>query len=321
MMARNPLENIEVRGGIISAEFMENLREEKSKNPSVGHRSFKIFDGSTPTKAKDLEEQMREAFDNLVERWDSLDYLYNEMDVSRARERWILPMFKELGFDPLYNQKALVLDKKEKLKFFISHRGWSSRTAPPLHTVPLVKLEQPYKVGGHKRSPHDELQRYLNASPAHKWGIVTNGIQLRVLRDFHHTSTKGYVEFDLQNILRERSFTDFRALYRTAHASRFLPDDEEEVILEQFYKESVAAGVKIGQNLRENVIQALEALGNGFIYFDDELREELQEDNKACKDYYSEVLRVIYRMLFLLSMPSSEVCYPWKGCTSKNTAW
>jgi len=299
-MTLNPLANIEVRGGIISAEFMENLREEKLKNPGVQFRTFRTFDGTELKNAKQLDNLIREAFDSLVERWDSLDYLYGEMDVSRARERWILHVFKALGFDPLYNQKALTLDKKKKLKFFISHRGWSSRTAPPLHTVPLVDLEQPYKVSGHKRSPHDELQRFLNASLAHKWGIVTNGIQLRVLRDFHHTSTKGYVEFDLQNILRERSFTDFRALFRIAHASRFLPGDDGEVILEQFYKESVAAGVKVGQNLRENVIKALEALGNGFIYFDDDLREKLQEDNQACKDYYSEVLRVIYRMLFLL---------------------
>jgi len=299
-MTRNPLANFEVRGGIISAEFMENLREEKLKNPGVQFRTFRTFDGTEPKNAKQLDDQIREAFDSLVERWDSLDYLYAEMDVSRARERWILHVFKALGFDPLYNQKALTLDKKEKLKFFISHRGWSARTAAPLHTVPLVDLEQPYKVSGHKRSPHDELQRFLNASLAHKWGIVTNGIQLRVLRDFHHTSTKGYVEFDLQNILRERSFTDFRALYRTAHASRFLPGDDGEVILEQFFKESVAAGVKVGQNLRENVIKALEALGNGFIYFDDDLREKLQVNSQACKDYYSEVLRVIYRMLFLL---------------------
>ena len=280
---------------------MENLREETLKNAGVGPRTFKTFDEKVPTNAKLLETQMREAFESLIERWDSIGYdSYAKKEVSGARERWILPLLRELGFDPLYNQKALVLDKKEKLKFHISHRGWSSTTAPPLHTVPLVELEQPYKVSGHKRSPHDELQKFLNASSDHQWGIVTNGIQLRVMRDFHHTYTKGYVEFDVEGILMERSFTDFRALYRTAHASRFLPDDDGEVILEQFYKESVAAGVKIGQNLRGNVVRALEALGNGFVYFDHELREKLQQDDQACKGYYSEVLGVIYRMLFLL---------------------
>ena len=80
-----------------------------------------------------------------------------------------------------------------------------------------------------------------------KWGIVTNGIALRILRQFYHTTTKGYVEFDIDIIFRERSFTEFRLLYRLAHCSRFTTDQEGNSILERFYEESRVAGVKIGQ--------------------------------------------------------------------------
>ena len=298
-MRRNPLANMKYPGGIISGEFLENMRLEEVKNKGVEPKSFATFDGGVPKNKKALEEQILETYNYLVEKWDNIRK-YEDYDVTKAREKWLLPLFRALGFDPLYNQKAVELDRKGKMRFFFSHRGWSSLQAPPIHTVPLVDLEQPYKVGGHKRSPHDEVQAYLNASTAHKWGIVTNGLFVRILRDYHHTYTKGYVQFDLDNILQERQYNDFRAFYRITHASRFLPDDEGETVLERFYEQSKAAGVKVGQDLRGNVIQALESLGNGFLHFNTELREKLEKDSSRCQDYYVQVLRVIYRMLFLL---------------------
>ena len=57
---------------------------------------------------------------------------------------------------------------------------------------------------GHVRSPHDEMQAYLNVTKGLKWGIVTNGILLRILREYFHTTTKGYVEFDLRKHLSRK---------------------------------------------------------------------------------------------------------------------
>jgi hypothetical protein len=82
------------------------------------------------------------------------------------------------------------------------------------------------------------------------------------------------------------------------HASRFIPDRDGVCPLEQFYKESVAAGVTVGENLRRNVKRAIEALGNGFLT--PELAKRMTEDEEFCKAYYAELLRVIYRLLFLL---------------------
>ena len=98
-----------------------------------------------------------------------------------------------------------------------------------------------------------------------------------------------------------------------AHASRFLPDQDGISPLEQFYKESVAAGVKVGENLRQNVKKAIEALGNGFLT--PELTKKLIEDEEFCKAYYAELLRVVYRLLFLLfaeqraMLPTKESLY------------
>jgi hypothetical protein len=295
-------------GGIITSEFLELIRGDKVANPRVQPESFATFNVRVPPKDKrELDRQIEASFKHLLERWDALSSRYLKMGVSEARSKWMVPLFKELGFDPGFNREDIVVDGDDKLRFRLSHRGWISASAPMAHMVaPSQDLEEAVDDSegevvvkrGRSRSPHDEIQAYLNVTKGWKWGIVTNGVLLRILREYYHTTTKGYVEFDIENIFRERSFTDFRALYRIAHASRLIPDKDGVSPLEQFYKESLAAGVAVGENLRRNVKRAIEALGNGFLT--PELAKKMIEDREFCRTYYAELLRVVYRLLFLL---------------------
>jgi len=82
-----------------------------------------------------------------------------------------------------------------------------------------------------------------------------------------------------------------------AHASRFRKQNGSFPI-EQFYEESVAAGVRIGEDLRGNVKKAIELLGNGLL--DQKTREELSQDEDQTRIYYQELLRIIYRILFIM---------------------
>jgi hypothetical protein len=289
------------QGGIITTEFLELMKGETVNNPSIKPQAFVTFNHPAPENQKKLDENISGSFYNLVERWDSISNFYENMDISDARGKWIIPLLRELGFDPGFNREDIIVDRDENLKFRLSYRGWISPKAPMVHTVIPGQDLEAKSIGGtnNKRSPHDEMQKFLNVSKDHKWGVVTNGISFRILRDFFHTTTKGYVEFDVENIMRERSYSDFRAFYRMAHASRFRRNgDNGNYPLELFYKQSVTAGVKVGQNLKNNVKKAIEVFGNGFLT--PELTRQMIDDEKFCREYYSEILRVIYRLLFLL---------------------
>jgi methylase of polypeptide subunit release factors len=292
-------------GGIITSEFLENIRSERVVNPRIQPDSFATSSAAAPKDKRELEQQIVDSWDRLRERWDAISNRYLKMSVSDARSKWMIPLFRELGFDPVFNREDVIVDE-EKLRFKLSHKGWNSLAAPIVHMVaPSQDLEEEYHEQGEEtsrrgrnRSPHDELQTFLNVNKRCKWGIVANGILLRILREYFHTTTKGYVEFDVENIFREMSFTDFRTLYRMAHASRFLIDKEGLCHLEQFYKESVNAGESIGENLRRNVKKAIERLGNGFLSPD--YAKKMIENEEFCRAYYSELLRVVYRLLFML---------------------
>ena len=83
--------------------------------------------------------------------------------------------------------------------------------------------------------------------------------------------------------------------------------------LEQFYKDSTATGIKVGEGLRGQVRQAIETLGNGFL--DGDLIRRLQQDEGLCRDYYGEILHIIRKSDIGLANPISGFANP--GNTGK----
>jgi hypothetical protein len=307
--------HITTSGGLLTQAFIENVRNLKTSLPGTEAAAFTLPWNGQAKGQGDLEGDVAAAWELLMERWDAIRKDFPEMDTSEVRQRWLLPLFGLLDFEPDYQRGDTVL--ADDLRFPLSHRGWASRqangqagdeAAPALHLVPPTQaLDEKSGPGrGLKaKSPHDMVQVFLNANPTDRWAVLSNGRFLRLLRDYHHTFSKGYVQFDLESIFETRNFSDFRALYRLCHASRFrVPETDEEESeeaqcpLEGFYETALSTGVKVGEDLRGQVRDAIEHLGNGFL--DTELIRELQGDPEAAQDYYSEILRVVYRMLFLL---------------------
>lgn len=308
---------IEPNGGLLTEQLIQKLRNEKCSENAAQPKTFQYPD-DPPSTTSELEAHISDAWDDLEERWDEVtrDNELFGMEVSEARRRWILKLFDELGFDPEYQQANL---SAGEIEANLSHFGWPRQdsvtasqdtpdaTPPVLHTI-RPDGDHPLDDGDHRgaigrqQSPHDELQRYLNATDDVQWSVVTDGLKLRVLRDYYHTYTRGYVEFDLENIFTNRNYDDFRALYRVCHASRFIPrgdGDDAESSLESLYQVALATGVKVGEDLQSNVVEALETLGNGF--FNKEIREALEEGGQEeAEAYYQDLLRIVYRLLFLL---------------------
>ncbi len=307
---------IETSGGLLTEQLVIKLRDESCSEDAVQPETFKLTGDSDIETATDLESEISEAWEDLKERWDTVSQNSEifGMDTSTARTKWIIPLLESLGFDPAYQQANLVADN---LKADLSHLGWSPEDQLGEQIVdgtpPITHLIQPDKdesldsgshIGSDRKSPHDELQQFLNAADQ-QWSIVTDGLKLRLLRDYYHTYTRGYIEFDLENIFTNRNYEDFRALYRLCHASRFVESsldedkDKVELPIEELYQVALSTGVKIGQDLQENVVNALETLGNGFL--NDEIREAIEEGGQgSAEDYYQDLLYVVYRLLFLM---------------------
>ncbi|HNT74636.1 MAG TPA: hypothetical protein PKH77_06430 [Anaerolineae bacterium] len=322
---------ITTSGGLLTAAFVEALREPGARQRGLAPEDFALPGGAAPNTPADLEAAIAAAWELLLERWDAVRADLPLLDVSQVRARWLLPLFKALDFDPVYLRSDTLVDENEALRFPLTHRGWEPG-GPVLHMLPVSQdLDARAASGrGYKaKSPHDMLQVFLNVSRADTWAVLTNGMFLRLLRTYHHTFTKGYVQFDLEALFETRNYGDFRALYRMCHASRFevrsrrfsavshgdesptTNETSEDYPLEWFYQDALATGIKVGEDLRGQVRTAIEALGNGFL--DGDLiqlltgeritNHELRMTGNASRithDYYAEILHIVYRILFLL---------------------
>ncbi|MDM7912847.1 MAG: hypothetical protein QUS09_07095, partial [Methanotrichaceae archaeon] len=297
------LENITCSGGLLSEHFIALMREDSVSHPLVAPKTFRLpwSKSNASLDKKEYELRVSQAWRELLERWDLYGYgKLQSMDPADARSRWTLPLLEALGYEPVSTPKHIEIS--DAMKFRFSHRGWiesqENGKPPVVHVVPPAQdLDERSAEEKGQPCPHDALQAYLNVH-GDKWGMVTNGLYLRLLRDYHHTYTKGYIEFDLEAIFLTRSFSDFQALYRLAHASRFLPSESSEIYLEEYFKHDQAVGEKVGDGLRKSVISAIITLGNGFL--DAEFISELKGDQYKCRKFYEEILKTVYRIIFLL---------------------
>jgi hypothetical protein len=289
---------INTSGNIITEDFCQQLLIE-TKAEYVKSKSF-------GEGVKKIDEDIAITYEILRERWEEVrsKLIDNELDTSQLRERWIKYFLELLGFVPVFIPNNLKNDAG--IDYQIPYRGWNEVDAPLIHMVhSSIDLDARDKNSRTHptKSPHDLLQQYLNTTH-HKWAILTNGKRIRVLRDFYHSITKGFLEFDIEGIFETANTEQFRILYRILHRSRFIGqyvskiDDgvETTCLLERFHLLSRETGVKVGENLRVQVRIAIETLGNGF---GENLNPD-DYDDLAVKKFYSEILNIIYRLLFLL---------------------
>jgi len=160
--------------------------------------------------------------------------------------------------------------------------------------------------GSRRKSAFQLAQEFINASEHHLWAIVSNGKQLRLLRDAATLTRPSFLEIDLQDLLSGQRFAEFAMAWRLLHASRAGQSDgaPEDCIWEAWRRVGQEEGTRVREGLRVGVTQALLTLGSGFLQHptNDALRRELQEGHLSKDAYFQQLLRLIYRLIFLFTV-------------------
>ena len=113
-------------------------------------------------------------------------------------------------------------------------------------------------------------------------------------------------------------FADFAVLWMLCHQSRFEADRPELCWAETWVGESRRQGVRALDNLRSGFEQAITALGGGFLGHrgNEALREALRTGVLTKEDYHRQVLRLVYRLVFLLVAEDRDLLHP-EGTTEQ----
>jgi hypothetical protein len=188
---------------------------------------------------------------------------------------------------------------------------------PVVVVPPAEDIDSPsihLTTDGKRRSAASALQDWLNAADGALWGLCTNGMRLRLTRDNASLTRPAYVEADLRRIFEADLFADFAALWLLLHASRFgvagtLPSD---CALERWRDAGQKEGVAARERLRDGVEAALLTLGNGFLSHpgNAQLRERVQTSALPLPEFFNQLLRLVYRLIFLLAAEDRNLLHP-----------
>ena len=202
------------------------------------------------------------------------------------------------------------------------HPGVTFATAdgrvPVIVVPPGTGLDRPdpalTAAAGRRMSAALTMQDHLNADDAALWGLACNGERLRLLRDNPSLTRPAFIEADLRRIFEADSLADFAALWMLIHATRFGPPDTppNTCILERWRDAGQKAGEAARERLRDGVQAALAHIGDGLLRHpaNTALRERLHGGALPLPDFFNQLLRLVYRMIFLLAAEDRGLLHP-----------
>jgi hypothetical protein len=296
---------VKVAGGLFPTQLLERLL---AGDPTlVGTRPADFHEGS----ATELNQAINRAWTTLVGRWTTFkaaraQLAEGDRATSLTRDRWLLPLLQELGYGRLQAARsAIVADDRS---FAISHQ-WGH---VPIHLIGAgLALDKrvPGERGAAASPPHGLVQDLLNHADGHLWAFLSNGLELRLLRDHRSLTRHAYVSFDLEAMFDGEQFNAFRLLYLLCHQSRVEGDDPQQCWLERWVILAQQDGVAARDRLQAGVQVALVALGGGFIRHqaNASLKARLASNALSKDEYYRQLLRLVYRLLFLFVAEDREL--------------
>jgi len=297
---------IRIEGAILSPDILDRLDELPGQRPA---------DFSLEAGAK-VKDEIARAWADAQDYWRIFQRRLDGLPggaaaTSETRNLWIVPLLGLLGWQLDHQPRAAELNGK---LYAISHRGGKGAQLP-VHIVGAGEpagLDRKPANATLRMSAHAVVQEYLNLTEQ-LYGVVSNGRLLRLLRDSSRLVRLSFLEFDLDRIFGDGLFADFAVLYRLLHATR-LPREglsPAECLLERYHQDSLDSGARIRDGLSRAVEEAILSLGNGFLGqpANQELRRDLAEGRLSAEAYYRQLLRLIYRLLFLMVIEERDLVH------------
>ncbi|MGW1885708.1 Eco57I restriction-modification methylase domain-containing protein [Streptomyces sp. NPDC001970] len=289
-------------GGLLPYDLLVRIKEGKEQS-GAKPADYRLF-----AKGESVRDAAERSWGYLRGVWsayqdalarDGADDDAGVYAVGLTTERWLLPLFEQLGFGTLPAVPEPGLPAHDRAKDFPVSHVWAH---VPVHltgwNVPLDRRTSEVAP----QAPQSMVQEYLNRSGDRTlWGVLSNGRQLRLLRESASLTGAAFIEFDLQAIFEGNRSDDFVLLWRLLHRTRFEGAPAASCPLEKWRTEAIDSGTRALKELRKGVERALTVIGGGLIAHPDNaaLREALRTRDMTVRDLHPALLRLVYRLLFL----------------------
>lgn len=312
-MARRPTHELaftalRIEGGLLAPDFLDKIA-----HLDAAGQTESDYDIPRGLKLRDEIGRYWKIAQNL---WKDFDAARGRVDLDAHKlsaEDFLQPFCRQvLGMADLKAVGQVTLDER---LFPLGYAALDGRlpTVFAAHDQDLDRPSPRHGDGTRRRSPFLLAQEYLNADAGSLWALVSNGLRLRILRDNPSLTRPAYIEADLEAIFTEGLYPDFTALWLLAHGTRFgKPDtDPADCPLERWRNTAQEEGIRVRDRLRNGVTEALRSLGTGFLAHPDNavLRQRLETGELGTQAYFEQLLRLIYRFIFLATIEDRELVF------------
>ena len=312
---------ISIEGGLLAADWLS--RAAQLKAPQQDPADYGV------PKGIELRDEIGRSWRIAQAHWAEFEAGRKAKAEPDALSRcFVLSLLREaLGFSDIVQQgQPLLLDDQSFPLTAIDSAGRVpvvTVAAPSERSSKKSALDEPHAHLGdehRKRSGFGLVQEFLNVSKDALWGIVSDGLTLRIVRDNASLTRPAWIEIDLGRIFTEGLYPDFAATWLVLHRSRFCRADREPATcaLEIWRASAREEGTRARDRLRGGFEEALLALGQGFLAHpsNQALRKALHEGVLSKKAFFGELLPLAYRLIFLLAIEERGLLHP-KGTTKE----
>ena len=298
LRSRDLFQTVRTEGGLLPADLLARIADNDPSLTGLAPADYHLL------ASERITEVIARAWTRLTAAWRDFDEQRQRLPKDDpasglTREAWLLPLFRELDYGRLSQSRHSIEIEGKAYPIFTDYNG-----NVPIHLLGAgasLDARTAGLRGAAGQSPHSLVQELLNRSTERLWGIVTNGLVLRVLRDNVTLTRQAYVQFDLEAMFTGEVYSDFVLLWLVCHQSRFEASNPEECWLEQWTRTAADTGTRALDSLRQGVEEAIKTLGSGFLAHptNKQLQHDLQDGTLTATGYYRTLLRLVYRLLFL----------------------
>jgi hypothetical protein len=285
-----------LEGNLIAPAMVAQIAEPKDDFET--RESYGIRKGLT------IREEISTAFRVGQSHFDTFAKLENPS--VEATRRYVRDLLKEtFGFDDLAPGEGVVS--------FIAGGRVPVVVVPP--TDEKLDRRSPALSTDRSRSPAFALQDFLNDHDDALWGLVTNGALIRLMRDNASLTRPAFIEADLAQIFANEDAASFSILWLMIHRSRFgaAGAPATECALERWREAGSREGEAARDRLAGQVQIALKVLGSGFLEANPDLAAKLKSGEVNLTEWFNELLRLVYRLIFLMVAEDRNLLHPEKA--------
>lgn len=300
-MARKPITDmsawpsLSLEGNLIAPAMIAKIDQRQAPEQSPEEYGVR--------KGLQIREEIATAFRVGQSHFDAFAKI--EHPSAAATARFIADFFKEtFGYSDLAPAAAPI--------------AWIASGRVPVVVVPpseLLDRRSPTLSTDRSRSPAFALQDHLNDRDEALWGIVTNGMQLRLMRDNASLTRPAYIEADLAQMFTNEDIASFAVLWLLIHRTRFGAADTPatDCPLERWRDAGSKEGEAARDRLAGQVQLALKLLGSGFLEANPDLAAKLRSGEVNLTEWFNELLRLVYRLIFLMVAEDRNLLHPEKA--------